>query len=635
MTRSILSLVLIAILAASSAWAKDPLKEATFTQVVNQVNIVKRGDQTVAAKPGAVFRAPETVLTGPSARAELKARDGTLTRLGANTNFRFGQEPRTIFLEQGNVLFYSPTGKGGGTIKTAGATAGVMGSTNMVSATSNGGFKVLSLEHRTKVFFKKMGLFGKTRVLKPGQLTFVLPGAKRLPPVFEFRMDLLVNNSELIKGFGVNLPSLGAIKHNAQEQARQIASGKKEDTGALIGGVDENGQVELIDGGTRQAFFTSQIEQQFEEIVEEIDPTNLDLIIDTTEISEEFVIVDTEALLSFLNFFDIPEDVILETDDSDNPFDVEVSLSSLAVVAARNIFVRTTEIDLSPYADRSAFAFFAGELIVIEQSVNISGYHGPLGFFGAQGVEIEPGSRIGFDGASLSIQTGGSIDFRRVTLLNMGGDLTIQASGSVNLANVNIGANGPISIFSNSSSTLTASNTDIIGRGAVDLFAEGNINISGSRIRVNDFGNNSLNYGFIAHSFNGNLNIANTVFDAPAIFLDALNGNINIGGSVSNPISFPVAEIAMAARTINLVNVDFANGSIVNLFVQTGMLAPDPNTGKSSQAGYVNFINNVTYGGNPAQNYVPYSAGGSAVYPSDEKILIHSTNGPVPPPAID
>jgi len=67
------------------------------------------------------------------------------------------------------------------------------------------------------------------------------------------------------------------------------------------------------------------------------------------------------------------------------------------------------------------------------------------------------------------------------------------------------------------------------------------------------------------------------------------------------------AVVNMAANTINLINVAF--GGRVTLQSLNGVLAPNPNSGAVSVPGDVNFIQNVTYKGNPAQNYVNNGGG--------------------------
>src|ERR1017187_316458 len=91
------------------------LTESTFTEVIKDVNVVSQA--TKAAQPARVkdiVKAPDLVRTGPDSRAELTAPDQTITRIGANAVFSFEPAGRKIDLQQGSILFHSPSGKGGG-----------------------------------------------------------------------------------------------------------------------------------------------------------------------------------------------------------------------------------------------------------------------------------------------------------------------------------------------------------------------------------------------------------------------------------------------------------------------------------------------------------------------------------------
>jgi len=205
-----------------------PLTQSTFTEVIKDVNVV--ASATKAATPAKVqglVKAPDLVRTGPESRAELTAPDQTITRIGANTVFSFEPAGRNVTLERGSVLFHSPRGKGGGTIKSGGAAAAVLGTTIIVVATANGGFKVIILEGKGRVTLPK----GKSRVLKAGQLVFVLPGQSDFGPVLDINLSRLVQGSQLINGFGQPLPSLGLIQAAVKKQNKQLASGAAEDTG--------------------------------------------------------------------------------------------------------------------------------------------------------------------------------------------------------------------------------------------------------------------------------------------------------------------------------------------------------------------------------------------------------------------
>ena len=127
--------LLCAGLLATPGLAAD-LRQAKFTQVIKDVTVIASGTKTTAkAKLNDQFINPDIVQTGPDSLAELVADDKTVTRIGANTVFAFSPKGREVNLEQGSVLFHSPKGKGGGTIRTKAASASVLGTTIVVTAT--------------------------------------------------------------------------------------------------------------------------------------------------------------------------------------------------------------------------------------------------------------------------------------------------------------------------------------------------------------------------------------------------------------------------------------------------------------------------------------------------------------------
>src|SRR5580692_201370 len=205
------------------------LKQSKFTQVVNDVEVISTADNSQkAAAVNDIFNMPDVVRTGAASRAELVARDNTITRVGANTIFSFDPASRTIDLQQGSLLFHSPKGKGGGTIRTSSATASVLGTTLIVTTTHSGGFKVIDLEGHVAIKF----LSGIRQDLNPGQMTFVLPGGHPAP-VLTIRLDTLTRNSHLVQGFEQPLPSLPLIQQQVATQVKLIESGQAQDTGLL------------------------------------------------------------------------------------------------------------------------------------------------------------------------------------------------------------------------------------------------------------------------------------------------------------------------------------------------------------------------------------------------------------------
>src|SRR5437764_5827091 len=110
------SLIGISLLAALSLSAAE-LRESTLVQVVNEVKVAAPQSAEKDARANDVVHAPDKIRTGAKSRAELKAPDNTLTRIGQNTVFSFEQSGRVLNLEKGSVPFHSPAGRGGGTIK--------------------------------------------------------------------------------------------------------------------------------------------------------------------------------------------------------------------------------------------------------------------------------------------------------------------------------------------------------------------------------------------------------------------------------------------------------------------------------------------------------------------------------------
>jgi hypothetical protein len=208
------------------------LNESTFTEIVKEVNVVSGTNKTTApAEVKELLKAPDLVRTGADSRAELTAADQTITRVGANTVFSFEPVGRNLRLEQGSVLFHSPAGKGGGAIKTGGASAAVLGTTIIVAATADGGFKFIVLEGKGKATLTN----GRSRTLKAGQMVYILPGGKSFSEVLDINLGKLVGGSLLIGGFSHELPSLIKINAAIRKQNNELTRGRATDTGMTPG----------------------------------------------------------------------------------------------------------------------------------------------------------------------------------------------------------------------------------------------------------------------------------------------------------------------------------------------------------------------------------------------------------------
>jgi hypothetical protein len=212
-------------------WAAGaPLTESKFIEVVGSVQVVGAGGAVRNAKAGDVFKAPDSIQTGANSRAELVAEDKTVTRVGANTAFSFAGSGREVNLKKGSLLFHSPTGKGGGTVKSEGATAAVLGTTLAVSATQAGGFKVMTLEGKASV--QQPG--GPAVSVGAGQMTFATPGQPLSQPL-NFSLSGTAGGSKLVNGFSQPLASIQKIEAAIVRQQAELEKGGLVATGLFIG----------------------------------------------------------------------------------------------------------------------------------------------------------------------------------------------------------------------------------------------------------------------------------------------------------------------------------------------------------------------------------------------------------------
>jgi hypothetical protein len=209
-----------------TAFLSAAITQSTFTEVVRTVDVLpETGAQARPAQVSDLFKTPERARTGINSRAELTAPDRTLTRIGATSVFYFREDGRSIHLEEGSVLLQAPKGRRGQQITTAGATAGVSGTTIIVAATPNGGFKMVVLEGKGRVSLPN----GRSRRLRAGQMIYVLPGQPAFGPVLDINLATLVAGSTLVGGFTRQLPSMPLIERAIKEQQRDMAKGRLAD----------------------------------------------------------------------------------------------------------------------------------------------------------------------------------------------------------------------------------------------------------------------------------------------------------------------------------------------------------------------------------------------------------------------
>ncbi len=611
-----------------------PIDKAVFTEVVNKVTVLERATKKSSpAQMQQTFAAPNVLRTGPDSRAEMVSDDQTVTRVGQNTIFAFQPNGREIDLEKGSILFQSPSGKGGGTIRTSAASAAVLGTTIIVSATANGGFKVLLVEGKGRV---TRG--GVVRTLNAGQMVYAMPGGA-ISNVFTFQLREQTSASKLIRGFKKNLPSLGKIAAAISEQEKEIADGKVQMTGLLASGSPDFAY--RIDASRE-----TQLSTQTEEVVETPD-------VFAAAIGSDAVIagpaLDEARLfgpgLNENKFLSPPILIGLEGDDSSSSSSHSSSsgvraATFPAVFLGNNITFDTDTVNLAQFAGRDLVQFFSTSDTTISKSVEFSPFGGQL-IISAGGTILNSQEAVltassplfalvAFGhGTAMTDMPKGEDDvlfekplvLERLSIANKTGALSI-AGGTLSLNAFQAAAPKDISIKSAGNLMIDrasgANDIPLVSILTKDgMLPPGYSNLaSGTSIRIDG---------------SGDARIRNTSIRAPQIGIsqrnltlervrindgippdpDGTSGPMPLASTVrlsaSNLLSvsgvrFSANDIYMQARTISLADTNFRSGSRVWLESQIGVLAARPNTSSPVEPGKVNFIRNVRYGGNPITN---------------------------------
>jgi hypothetical protein len=586
------SILLCSVFLAVRVISAAPLNRSVFTEVVQDVSILDSATRKPrGAKVNDAFSTPDVLRTGPNSRAELLADDKTVTRVGANTIFSFEANKREINLQQGSVLFNSPSGKGGGTIRTAAATAAVLGTTLIVSATPNGGFKVLMIEGRGQITSG-----GSARSLTAGQMTFVLPGQRGLSPAYNFQLKEQVGNSKLIRGFRAPLQSLPKIAAAVSSQESKITKGTLAQTNLLA--TDTPGVVRVVDPavlGNLQVLVGDDSNIANRLARGEIGPG------DTAVVSQSQL--DSNRILALPN--------------------------AGAFIAGNTIF-RTSSVDIAGYG--SSFAFLSTNDLRFESQMQVTGGSGgSLSFLAGGTISNSPGATVETEndavllgsldaGPSDSVDAavrgagsrGGNVFLQDFAFANLGGSLELNARDAV-LNNAGLWAKtdlnirtGDFSVSNGLTSLSSWSEDDDSGtsfeqspRNADTKFSKrgtaleaGNmlsIQTAGSfRAVRTDLVGETIRIGAGNDIQLNSVRLSNKDFDPGrgAAILNASN-LVNVTGA-----RFQVGLVNINARTVNLTDVRFSEGSRVRLFCESGRYTLDASRPVD---GRVNF-RDVSYG---------------------------------------
>lgn len=217
-----------------------PLKSAVVSKKVKEVRVSKNSAQARDISVGERISGSSTVLTGRGSRAELSFPDQTITRIGANSVFRFSSGSRDMEIEKGSFLLQVPKNAGGARIRTATVTAAITGTTTMMEYSPDQWMKFICLEGEAEL----MNKFGEKMKVKPGMMVIMHPNAKRFPRPVVVNLQKLVKTSKLTNAaaFGkLSAPAMGRIKRSVNQQLVKRRGGKLIPTGIIVHGPGPNG----------------------------------------------------------------------------------------------------------------------------------------------------------------------------------------------------------------------------------------------------------------------------------------------------------------------------------------------------------------------------------------------------------
>ncbi len=402
------------------------IQNLTFTDIVKDVMVINAATkQETPAKAGDILVPPNVLKTGPDSRAELISEDKTVTRVGANTIFSVEADSRDVNIAQGSVLFNSPKGKGGGRIKSAGATASVLGTTLIVGANQSGGFKVMLLEGKGQVD----GAKGGSSKLSPGQMSFALPGQAPTRPL-NFELKGQVGGSKLVGGFSKPLASIAKIEAAIAVQQAKIADGSLGNTGLLIG--DRPDTAFKVDLATLQSVIDSVIARIIEQAMVDaetrtpsrdvLDPRYITAVARSLSLST--TVAPEEAIFSIDGSGVTPEGY---GSPSNVPGNRQIG-GTISALIARNITLTLNPLDPttpnfflhSPVVDRDSGAIVAINDISLSGSIDMAGFD--------RVITAPDGTQLG---TPLLISAGHTLNFTPGSLLRAATSLLeIYAGGS-------------------------------------------------------------------------------------------------------------------------------------------------------------------------------------------------------------
>ena len=219
-----------------------PKSEDWSFRVVQTID--KAFAQRLAEKQGALLEVNATVevdclvATNEKAKIELFAEHGEILRLGSKTVAVF-QAKRSLRLKAGSALFHLPKNSlpiffSSPLCRTEFSGSGTL----LLEITGNGGFKAIGLSGEPKILLDD----GSERLVKPGNLTFLLEAPAKFGPVLDIDLLTLISTSNLISGFDEPLACNDDLIQSMLLQRSRI----RQRTRAFVGDAKDNQGFQLL-----------------------------------------------------------------------------------------------------------------------------------------------------------------------------------------------------------------------------------------------------------------------------------------------------------------------------------------------------------------------------------------------------
>jgi len=186
---------------SDSASAETPLTRAFIQNIRNLVQLLPKNLPVRKARTSDAIVPGDGLATGRSSLADLRFNDGTFTRIGERTVFRFLPKTRNFTLSNGTALLLIPPGRGVTQIQTPNAAASIRGSglfvrydeqtdTTIIGALTNSHIQVTNQNATEK------------QELKAGQLIILVKD--KIQGIYDFDLETFYNTSELVQELNLN-----------------------------------------------------------------------------------------------------------------------------------------------------------------------------------------------------------------------------------------------------------------------------------------------------------------------------------------------------------------------------------------------------------------------------------------------